>query len=535
MRTAAIASMLALAGCATTKEARPTEPPAEEARQQPEPAKPEVAPKPEPLTVPRPLATPEPMQLVVLHDPQKPIVTFRLTFRAGAVDDPKGKEGLTALTATVLTEGGTKELSSAQLLDALFPMAAELDVATDKELTAWVGRVHQDNLDRFLKIFTDVLLEPRLDPKEFERLRQDAINTIRNQLRGQDDETLGKVALDALLYEGHPYAHFNGGTVKALEAITLEDVTNHWKRVFTQDRLVVGIAGNITPELQAHLKQRLSSLPATGAARVELPAPQDQAGRVWLLEKPALSTAISMGFPYMLRRGDPDFFPVALATSFLGEHRQVNGQLFNELREQRGLNYGDYAYSEHFVQQGWGTYPRTNIARRQQEWSIWIRPVENQNAMFATRGALYFLDQLLREGMTQAQLDQTRGFLMGYTRLQEQTDSRRLGYAIDSLLYGTPDFLESYRTAMKSMTIDQVNAAIRRHVTPERMSFAFVAPDAKALQQLLDEQPATPIQYATPKSAEVLEEDKKIEVFPLPVKKDRIEVLDVDTFMETTR
>lgn len=532
---AALCAFIFAAGCATTKEARPTEPPPAEAKPQPEEQKPPEPPKPEPLTAPRPLATPEPMKRVVLHDPQEPIVTFRLTFRAGAIDDPQGKEGLTALTAAVLTEGGTKELSSAQLLDALFPMAAELDVQTDKELTAFVGRVHQDNLDRFLKIFGDVLLEPRLDPKEFERLRQDAINNIKNQLRGQDDETLGKVALDALLYEGHPYAHFNGGTVKGLEAITLDDVKNHWKGVFTQDRLIIGIAGNVTPELQARVKERLSALPATSAARVEFPVPKDQKGRVWILEKPALSTAISMGFPYGLRRGDPDFFPVALATSFLGEHRQVNGELFTELREKRGLNYGDYAYAEHFIQEGWGTYPRTNIVRRQQDSSIWIRPVENQNAMFATRGALYFLDTLLKEGMSQAQLDQTRGFLMGYTRLQEQTDSRRLGYAIDSLLYGTPDFLESYRSAMKSMTVDQVNAAIRRHITPERMSFAFVAPDAKALQQLLAEQPATPIQYPTPKPDAVLAEDKKIEVFQMPVDKERIEVLDVDTFMETTR
>ncbi len=283
------------------------------------------------------------------------------------------------------------------------------------------------------------------------------------------------------------------------------------------------------------MKERLSALPATSGPRVEFPVRRTRRAGCGSWRSPRSPPRSPWASPDGLRRGDPDFFPVALATSFLGEHRQVNGELFTELREKRGLNYGDYSYSEHFIQEGWGTYPRTNIARRQQEWSIWIRPVENQNAMFATRGGLYFLDRLLKEGMTQAQLDQTRGFLMGYTRLQEQTDSRRLGYAIDSLLYGTPDFLESYRTAMKSMTVDQVNAAIRRHITPERMSFVLVAPDANALRKLLAEQPATPIQYPTPKPDAVLAEDKKIEVFQLPVDKERIDIIDVDTFMETTR
>ncbi len=181
--------------------------------------------------------------------PKQPIVTFRLTFRAGAIDDPQGKEGLTALTAAVLAGRWNEGASSAQLLDALFPMAAELDVQTDKELTAFVGRVHHDNLDRFRR-FRRHLLEPRLDPEGVRAPPPGRDQRHQNQLRGQDDETLGKVALDALLYEGHPYAHFNGGTVKGLEAITLDDVKNHWKGVFTQDRLIVGVAGNVTPELE---------------------------------------------------------------------------------------------------------------------------------------------------------------------------------------------------------------------------------------------------------------------------------------------
>jgi zinc protease len=210
----------------------------------------------------------------------------------------------------------------------------------------------------------------------------------------------------------------------------------------------------------------------------------------------------------------------------------MNGRLLLELREKRGLNYGDYAYAEHFEQQGESTYPLTNIARTQQDWSIWLRPVENQNAMFATRGGLYFLNKLLCDGITQEELDQTRGFLNGYTRLLEQTDSRRLGYAIDDLLYGTPAFLDAYRKAMKSMTVEQVNEAIRTHLALDRLSFAFVTADAKELKTLLAEQPSTPIHYPSPKPPPVLEEDKKIEVFRLPVKPDLIELREVDSFME---
>lgn len=473
-----------------------------------------------------------PLHTVVLADAQQPIISLRLVFRTGSIDDPKGREGLTALTAAVLEEGGTKSLSSAELLEALFPMAAELSMVVDKELTTLSGRVHRDHLDRFLEIFTEVLLSPRFDPNEFERLKSDAVNRIRNSLRNEDIEQLGKVGLDALLYQGHPLAHFVGGTVSGLLAITLEDVKAHAARVFTQDRLIVGLAGPIDAALEKKVLAKLQGLPAKGAERQPLPSAPGLAQHALILEGEYGSTAISMGYVTPLARKHPDFFPVAFALSYLGEHRQFNGVLFNELREQRGLNYGTYAYAEHFVQEGWSTLPRTQVGRSPQSLSLWIRPVVPENGVFATRAALYFLDRLVREGIPEEQFELTRGFLKGYTRLFEQTDQRRLGYAIDSLLHGTPDFLEAYRSAMEKMTPEAVHEAVKRHLSPSRMNFVFVTKDAQALTGVLVSAKPTPITYATEKPEALLEEDKKIARFPVPVQPARIVVQPASRFME---
>ncbi|MET0405148.1 MAG: insulinase family protein, partial [Cystobacter sp.] len=269
-RSLALGAALYLGGCATVSSQAPT--PSEPA---PPPAPPQAAAPaepPAPTSVPaRPLQQPKPAQLVVQARPDSPIVSLRLVFHSGSVDDPKGKEGLGALTAALLSEGGTQSLTSAQVLEALFPMAAELHASTDKEFTVFSGRVHKDFLPRFLELFTDVLLKPRFDPQEFERLRTRALSDLRNGLRSEDDELLGKVALDALLYEGHPAAHYVGGTEQGLQALTLEDMKAHAARVFTQDRLVIGLAGPVDEALQSTVVSRLSALPATGAPRVELP------------------------------------------------------------------------------------------------------------------------------------------------------------------------------------------------------------------------------------------------------------------------
>jgi zinc protease len=521
----ALAAALSFAGCASTPK------PAPEAA--PPPAR-AAAPQVAPGTVTAvPLKQPQPMQLVVQARPDTPLVSLRLVFHTGSIDDPKGKEGLTALTAKLMAEGGTQKLTAAQLLEALYPMAAELKVVTDKEMTTLSGRVHKDFLPAFLELFTDTLLQPRFDPAEFERLRANALNAVRNGLRSEDDETLGKVGLDALLYAGHPYAHFTGGTVQALQALTLDDVKAHAKKVFTQDRLVIGMAGPVDDALQKTVTSRLASLPATGAPRVTLPAVPPSSGKVLILQKPTLSTAVSMGFVTPLRRGDPDFFPVAFALSNLGEHRQFIGVLFNELREQRGLNYGDYAYAEHFIEdRGNGTFNRTNLVRTQQDVSLWLRPVVPANGVFATRGAVYFLERMSKEPLSQERFELVRGFLQGYTRLWEQTDQRRLGYAIDSLYYGTPDFLEQYRAALAKMTPESVNAAVRRQLQADKLAFVFVTEDAQGLAQALKSGAPSPITYASPKEPALLKLDEALIQQKLPVHPDAIQVVPASGFME---
>jgi zinc protease len=265
---------------------------------------------------------------------------------------------------------------------------------------------------------------------------------------------------------------------------------------------------------------------------VELPPVPVNPGRALVLQKPTLSTAVSMGYVTPLRREDPDFFPVAFALSYLGEHRQFHGVLFQELREARGLNYGDYAYAEHFIEQRGSTYSRPNIARTQQDLTLWIRPVVPANALFATHGAVYYLDQLVRQGMPRDRFELVRGFLLSYTRLWEQTAQRRLGYAIDSLFYGTPDFLEQYREELGEMTPESVQEAVRRRLRPEALSFVFVTQDAPALVNALKSQKVLPLSYASAKARELLEVDKAIVQQPLPLKPDAIELLPASAFME---
>lgn len=489
---------------------------------------------PAPPTAPVPyvaLPAVEPMKLVLQPVANKPIVSVRLVFRAGSVDDPKGKEGLTALTTRVLVEGGTKSLDSAQLLEALYPMAAELGADTDKELTTIAGRVHRDRLPRFLEILGEVLLAPRFDEREFERLRNEQLTSLRNRLRQENDEELSKAALDALLFDGHPYRHAVVGTEAALGALTLDDVKAQWKQTFTQDRLIIGLAGGVDDALATQVKTKLSELPATGAARPPLPTATGPMGSGVIVKRDTNSTAGAFGFVSPLRRGSGDFVDLFIALSYFGEHRQEHGVLFQEVRDRRGLNYGTYAYAQHYRQDGWESLPRPNVLRSQQDVMIWLRPVVATNAVFATRAVLHFLSQARSTPIPQERFDTARGFLGGATRVWTQTDQRRLGWAIDDVVSGTPDFLEAVRQRLATITPADAQAALQKYVRPENLNFAFVTRDADALAKQLTSSEPSRISYPSPKPDDVLKDDQRISTTPIPLATDRLSALNADDFL----
>ena len=90
--------------------------------------------------------------VVTLPPNNHPVVAMQLQFHTGAVDDPPGKAGLTYLTARVMAEGGTEALSAKQLLEALFPMAADVKVRVDKEQTTFFANVHRDHVEKMVKM-----------------------------------------------------------------------------------------------------------------------------------------------------------------------------------------------------------------------------------------------------------------------------------------------------------------------------------------------------------------------------------------------
>ncbi len=416
------------------------------------------------------------VKITELRSENSPLVTIRIILRAGSINDPKGKEGLNALTATLIEQGGTQQLTYADVVEKLYPWAARISSQADQELTTFTGNVHRDHLADFYRLLTDLVLNPRFDSADFDRVKDLGINYLKNTLRGTDDENLGKQALNAFMFEGHPYGTTEFGTVQGLTSITLADVREYFRRTYTQANLWVGIAGGYPADFPATIRADFAKVPEGTFGEIALPpAPAIQGMEVMVVQKPARAYAVSMGYPIAVTRKDKDFYALMVANSYFGEHRTFNGVLMNSLRGNRGMNYGDYSYIEKFTGgTAGGTFPNLNTPLREQFFSIWLRPMPPEQAHFAIRNALFELQRLVSDGLTAEQFEQTRKFLVNYSKLWAATMDRRLGYLMDSEFYGTEYFIDRIGKELKTLTVADVNAAVKKYLNPENVKIAVV-------------------------------------------------------------
>src|SRR5512141_493518 len=291
-------------------------------------------------------------------------------------------------------------------------MAGGFGARADKEMMTFTASIHRDNWKPFFGAVLPQLLSPGFREEDFRRVKDAHLNALRQDLRANNEEELGKERLQANVFSGTPYGHPVQGTVAGLESITLEDVQSYLKTALTRAHLTVGVAGDAPAEMVERLRDALAALPAGPA----LAAPVVQGRRpngieVEIVKKDTRSTAISFGFPIAITRKDPDFAALSVARAWLGEHRSSMSHLYQRIREVRGMNYGDYAYIEAFPGGMYRSQPSPNVARRAQLFEVWIRPVVPQNAHMALRIATHELQRLVEKGMTPADFESTRDYL----------------------------------------------------------------------------------------------------------------------------
>ena len=497
-------------------------------------------------------------QVVELKQAESNKVVIKFMFRNGSISDPAGKDGLTYTTALTVVRGGTKDKTSKEIQEFIYPMAVGFDVSVDKEVTTFTFQVHKDFVAKFYPVLKDLLLNPAFAKEDFSRVKSNQLNYVDQVIRASSDEDYSKFALEDQLFRGTNYQHMVMGNTPGVDAITLEDVKEHYKKFFTRNNLMIGVAGNYDAAFLNMLKKDIAGLPAI---QPELPSPgkpnNPDGIHVEIISKPdALGSAIFTGFPLPITRSNDEFAALMVANSYLGEHRKSYGQLYDKIRSTRSMNYGDYSYIEWYENGGSNMLPVPGVPRSSNYASMWIRPVqvaeglakqykelkdlEIGHAHFALRLAIREMENLVQNGISKEDFELTRQFLRSYNKLYIQTPEKQLGFLMDSRFYGRNNYIKEMDALLAKLTVDDVNRAIKKYWQTNNMYITIVTDDSEAgpLKTSLEQNKPSPMSYSNlvkeglPKS--VTDEDEKIANYKLNIKSVRI-IDTKETFKPATK
>jgi zinc protease len=164
--------------------------------------------------------------------------------------------------------------------------------------------------------------------------------------------------------------------------------------------------------------------------------------------------------------------------------------------------------------------PTPNVPRRQQYFSVWVRPVVPDTAHFALRDALFEVDRLASRGLTQEEFELARDFLINYSKLWGQTLPNRLAWHMDSRYYGMPYYIDEIDKRLEKLTVDEVNATVKKYIQTDDFHAVLVTNNAEEVKAYLEKDQPSPMKYNTPPEQQVLDADvtiQNIEVEPTQI------------------
>ena len=387
-----------------------------------------------------------------------PMFDLRLTFAAGSSQDGK-VPGLGLMTNAMLNEGvaGKDVEAIAQGFEGLganFSNGAYRDmaVASLRSLSAPSKRKPA------LELFSEVVGKPSFPADSVERIKNQLLAGFEYQKLNPSH--LGNLELFGKLYGEHPYAHSSEGDAQSIPGITIEQMRDFHKRAYASGNAVLALVGDLSrQEAEAIAEQVSSALPA-GPALPAIAEPGEPAATTSHIEFPSKQTHLMLA-ELGIDRNDPDYTALTMGNQILGGG-SFGTRLMSEVREKRGLTYG--VYSGFSAMQARGPF-MINLQTRAE----------------LSDGTLKLVQEILRDylktGPTQQELDDAKRELAGSFPLSNASNASIVGQLGAIGFYGLPlTFLEDFMRESQALTVDQVKAALNKHLNADKMVVVTVGP-----------------------------------------------------------
>jgi zinc protease len=411
------------------------------------------------------------LSVVIMPTRRLPLVDFRLVVRAGAVNDPQGKDGVASLMTDLLTQGAGRR-NAQQIAEDIAFIGGTLEAAAGTEQTIVACEVLKKDFDTGLSLFRDVIVSPTFPAEEFDRKKQEALGSIASSK--DDPGTVANVELGPFLLGDSPLAHPPIGWEKTVQTIGRDDVVAFHRQFVRPDRAILAVVGDVEPKtLIASLERAFAAWQASGQPMADAynAPPQVEGRKVRIVSKPEVTqTQIRLaciGVP----RSDPDYYPIVVSNTILGGG--FTSRLVNELRVNQGLTYD--ISSRFGMYRNAGTFSVSTFTK-------------NETIRKTIDATLAEMKKLVDQGPTEEELDKARKYVTGQYPLGLQAPDDLAAQLASVEFYGLPrDYLETFTDKINAVTMADVRRVLKSRVCIDDLRILVVSnPDVakKALTGL---------------------------------------------------
>ncbi|MFD2823550.1 M16 family metallopeptidase [Lacinutrix iliipiscaria] len=395
------------------------------------------------------------LTLYGIENNEVPLVQFDITIPGGHLLDPIGKAGVSSLLSDLLMEG-TASKTSADLEEAIGLLGASINMYSDKEDFHITGSCLTKNFEATMALVKEIILEPRWDEKEFERLKL----ALETSLKGREanPNAIGSMVFNKLIYgDNHRFGIPGSGTLESTKNISMSDLKSYYNNLSPREAKF-HIAGAITKGQTENVVRILNDWTGYKIAIPYNNLPiNSKKGNVYFIDIPDAKQSVIRIGKLALSENDNDANNLSFANEIIGGGS--SGRLFQTLRIEKGYTYGAYS----------GVSQSSEIA------PFSVRTSVRANA---TLKSLEIIKQMLTDygsSFTDTEVELTKNkVLKSNTRAYESLGAQ-LSILRNISKYNKPvTYIVDDQDELVSMTLDNYHSIINNYLKEEDMVYLVV-------------------------------------------------------------
>ncbi|GAN31863.1 MAG: putative peptidase [Candidatus Brocadia sinica] len=404
------------------------------------------------------------MILYLLEDHDLPLFNITARIRTGAIYEPQEKAGLASLTGYVMRSGGTIAMPPDKMNEEIEFMAASVETSIDRESGSASLSTLKKDIDKGLKIFADVLMNPAFPEDKIKMRKDEVIESIR---RENDNPTqIAHREFRRILYDSkHPYSRKIDGTLESIEKITRDDMVAFHKKFFHPNNIILGISGDFNKEeIIKKLDAVFAGWKKEDTDFPEVPKVEKRFEKsVYYVYKDINQANVIMGH-LGIHRKSPDYFPVMIMNFILGGG-SFTARIPGRIRSDEGLAYS--AFSAFQTARDLGIFFVSCQTK-----------LESTNRAISI--ALEEIDKIRKAPIDKEELALAKETFMNQFVFRFMTSASIVAQKVDIEYEDLPlNYFETYLDKVQSVTQEDVQRVARKYLHPDEIKILVVGDKEK--------------------------------------------------------